>query len=986
MGAPPTVPDLEQRTVAIGRELLARAGQADRGGWPERLMDRIMDDETFRVQALRFVDVLPALDDDADLIRHLREYLGDADFPLPGLLNLGMRAASGVGARVAGPAVRKAVAHLARRFIGGANESEVLKTARMLWSQSMTVSLDLLGEAIVSEAEAVEYQQRYLRLLNEAAAQLRRWPQSAAALHDARLHVSLKVSSLYSQAGPVDFEGSVAGISERLRTVALAARETGTSLCLDMEHFELRDITVSCFMQLLDEPALKDWGDGGIALQAYLTDTEAVITEVANWAKGRGAPVTVRLVRGAYWDHETITAAANGWPSPVWPGKVQTDANYERCLAALFHAWPHVRVAVATHNVRSIARALALAEASGRRPAEFEFQLLYGMAPQLERVLVERGQRVRIYLPFGELLPGIAYLVRRLLENASSQSFQRLRQSAQPPPEILLATPHAEPAIATGAGAAAHADPLAQRFANTPVYRFTDAVERARIAAALRAARDSPGAGYPLRIDGATVLTAQHLVSSNPARPGETLGRVCMAGSEHVEQAVAGALRAQRDWAALSMATRAGHLRAAAGELRRRRDEFAAYEILEAGKNWAEADANVTEAIDYLTYYAQEAQRLAPGHNMSVPGEINALEYRARGVCVVIPPWNFPLAILTGMLSAAIVTGNAAILKPSSQTPIIAARFVDLLLDAGLPSGVVQFLPGSGALIGDALVRHPNVHLIAFTGSLEVGARIVRLAAEIGPGQRHVKQVIAEMGGKNAIIVDSDADLDDAVRGVAQSAFSYQGQKCSACSRVIVVGGHYQRFLTRLTEATASLRMGSPEDPANFLGPVIEQAARDRISAAIETAKGYARLAYQKDCSRLEEGWYVGPAIFSDVPPRSPLAQEEIFGPVLAVVRAQDIDEALRIANDTPYALTGGLYSRSPANMARVQRDFECGNLYVNRRITGALVGRQPFGGYRLSGLGSKSGGPDYLLHFVRPRTITENTLRRGFAPVTGGE
>ncbi|MGQ0659157.1 MAG: proline dehydrogenase family protein [Chromatiales bacterium] len=978
MGAPSLiVSDLEPRTVEIGRELLMHVEGRGNGGWSEGLLDRIMDEDAFRVQLLRFVDVLPALDDDAELVRHLREYLGDHELPLPALVGLGLRAATGTGGRLLAPVVRKTVAHLARRFIGGADIAEALGTARKLWSHGRAVSLDLLGEATVSEAEALAYQRRYLQLLGEAPGQIARWPETSAPLGKAGLHVSLKVSSLYSQTQPADFEGSVAAVSDRLRPIFLAARDGAAAVCLDMEHFELRDITLACLQRVLVEPSLQAWADGGIALQAYLVDTDTTVAELTAWARARGAPITVRLVRGAYWDQETITAAAYGWTPPVWPGKMQTDACYERCLDALFHAYPDVRVAVATHNVRSIARALVLAEITGRRPGEFEFQMLYGMAPHLENALVERGQKVRVYLPFGELLPGMAYLVRRLLENTSSQSFQHLRQREPASVEALLASPHIEAAICAAADTTASPG----IFNNTPVYRFTEAVERTRVRAALAAARSGPYTEHALRIDGAAVVSTEYLVSVNPAHPGETVGRVCKAGAEHVERAVAGATRALAAWSALAMDTRADCLCTAAIELRRRRDEFAACEILEAGKSWSEADADVTEAIDYLEYYAEAARRLGAGHIMNVPGETNALGYRPRGVGVIIPPWNFPLAILVGMLSAAIVTGNTAILKPSSQTPVIAARLVDLLHDAGLPPGVVQFLPGGGGVIGDFLVQHPGIHFIAFTGSLEIGARIVRLAAEIRHGQHHVKHVIAEMGGKNAIIVDGDADLDDAVRGVVHSAFSYQGQKCSACSRVIVVGSHYQRFLNRLTEATASLRIGPPEDPANFLGPVIEESARDRIRAIIEAAKHYARVAYQMDSSHLADGWYVGPAVFSEVPPHSPLAQEEIFGPVLAVMRASNLDEALRLANGTPYALTGGLYSRSPANIARVKREFECGNLYINRKITGALVGRQPFGGFKLSGLGSKAGGPDYLLHFVVPRTVTENTLRRGFAP-----
>jgi RHH-type proline utilization regulon transcriptional repressor/proline dehydrogenase/delta 1-pyrroline-5-carboxylate dehydrogenase len=335
---------------------------------------------------------------------------------------------------------------------------------------------------------------------------------------------------------------------------------------------------------------------------------------------------------------------------------------------------------------------------------------------------------------------------------------------------------------------------------------------------------------------------------------------------------------------------------------------------------------------------------------------------------------------MTGMLAAAIVTGNTAILKPATQTPVIAAKLMEILMAAGLPPGVVNFVPGPGAEIGEYLVKHPRIHCIAFTGSRAVGCRINALAAEVPPGQDHLKRVIAELGGKNAIIVDTDADLDDAVVGTVASAFGYQGQKCSAASRVIVVGKGYDEFTRRLVEAARSVTIGMPEEPGMFMGPVIDARARDNIRKAIEQGRAVARVALESDVSHLGAGYFIGPTIFTDVPPDSALAQEEIFGPVLAVLRAHDFDEALRIANGTTYALTGGVYSRSPEHLEQARREFRVGNLYLNRKITGAVVGRQPFGGFKLSGVGSKAGGPDYLLQFLEPRTITENTIRRGFA------
>jgi RHH-type proline utilization regulon transcriptional repressor/proline dehydrogenase/delta 1-pyrroline-5-carboxylate dehydrogenase len=406
--------------------------------------------------------------------------------------------------------------------------------------------------------------------------------------------------------------------------------------------------------------------------------------------------------------------------------------------------------------------------------------------------------------------------------------------------------------------------------------------------------------------------------------------------------------------------------------------------VYECGKGWREATNDICEAVDFCEYYAGGAERLEKPAGVDVPGEQNRFLYQSRGVAAVIAPWNFPLAILTGMTAAALATGNTVVMKPAEQSSVVAAQLWRIFADAELPPGVLHYLPGRGEVAGAGLVEHPDVALIAFTGSRAVGLQINVKAAQVSAQSRSmVKRVIAEMGGKNAVIVDADADLDEAVTGVATSAFGYQGQKCSACSRVIVVEGIYDAFLRRLVERARTLEIGPAENPSTDVGPVIDAMSLRRIHEYIDLGRREAReeLAVEVDEELARQGNFVGPHIYADVDPGSRLAQEEIFGPVLAVLRARDLDEAIDIANGTEYALTGGIYSRSPVNLERACRQLEVGNLYLNRPITGALVGRQPFGGFRMSGIGSQAGGPDYLLQFVIPRTITENTLRRGFAP-----
>jgi RHH-type proline utilization regulon transcriptional repressor/proline dehydrogenase/delta 1-pyrroline-5-carboxylate dehydrogenase len=467
----------------------------------------------------------------------------------------------------------------------------------------------------------------------------------------------------------------------------------------------------------------------------------------------------------------------------------------------------------------------------------------------------------------------------------------------------------------------------------------------------------------------------------NPARPDEVICDVGLADVELTRQAIEAAKQAFPAWRGRPARERAQVLFDAAAIMRRERHDLAAIEVLEEAKPWREADADVAETIDYLEYYAREAVALgSPLQLLSVPGEYNDYRYQPRGVAAIISPWNFPLAIPAGMMTAALVTGNTVILKPAGPAPLIAARLVDILCRAGAPAGVVQFLPGPGSAVGATLVEHPDVALIAFTGSREVGLWIVETAGQTKEGQRGIKKVIAEMGGKNAIIVDDDADLDQAILGIVRSAFGYAGQKCSACSRVIALDAIYDRLVSRLVEATRSLRVGPAEDPATFVPPVITAEAKAGIERYIEIGRSEAPVLFQGTAPQ-DGGFYVAPVVFGEVNPHAVIAQEEVFGPVLAVLRAATVEEALEIAVDTPYALTGAFYSRSGSHIELARERFRVGNLYINRGCTGAMVARQPFGGFAMSGIGSKAGGPDYLRQFMEPRTVTENTMRHGFAP-----
>ncbi len=590
----------------------------------------------------------------------------------------------------------------------------------------------------------------------------------------------------------------------------------------------------------------------------------------------------------------------------------------------------------------------------------------------------------------------MAYLVRRLLENTSNESFLKASSVVHLPADDLLQDPEEVGAmwrrkhpVAEPAAAAVGVLPP---FRNEPPADFSQDENRKRLRAALDDVRGRLGRFYPRHLAANEVAhpaheiepadPARHLISYDPGDTATVIGFTPRCSADDARAAVGLAREAFPGWSATPARQRADVLLRAADQMRRRRFELAAWEIVECGKPWREADADVAEAIDYCEFYAREMIRRAAPDHRDVPGETNAIESIARGVAVVIAPWNFPLAIPTGMTTAALVAGNTVLLKPSEQSPIIAWHLARILHDAGLPPNALQFLPGTGEEVGQALVQSPDVDLIAFTGSRDVGLLINHQAARPQAGQDHVKRVIAEMGGKNAILIDDDADLDEAVVGVLQSAFGYAGQKCSACARVIVLEGIHDAFLTRLVEAAKALPVGPADDPDTVVGPLIDADALRRVRDYARLAEREGRIVLAVDVGPLaDRGYYFGPMIVADVPPESRIAREEIFGPILAVERAHDLEEALQLAQQTDYALTGGLYSRSPAHIERVRREFRVGNLYINRPITGAWVDRQPFGGFKLSGIGTKAGGREYLNEFLLTRVVTENTMRRGFAP-----
>jgi 1-pyrroline-5-carboxylate dehydrogenase len=509
-------------------------------------------------------------------------------------------------------------------------------------------------------------------------------------------------------------------------------------------------------------------------------------------------------------------------------------------------------------------------------------------------------------------------------------------------------------------------------FRNEPFTDFSSPLNRATMERALAEVRAQLGRTYPLIIDGERISTEKTIASVNPARPSEIVGYAAAATPELANQALDAATARFERWRKTPADKRAGYLFRAAQIMRERKFELAAWIVYEVSKTWAEADADVAEAIDFCEYYGREMLRLAqPPELVQMPGERDELIYIPLGVGVCIPPWNFPLAITTGLVVAPVVAGNTVVLKPSPRSPVVAAKLLEVLEAAGLPPGVVNLVTGEDAVIGDLLVDSPKTRFIAFTGSKQVGLRIFERAAKVHPGQKWLKRAILEMGGKDTIVVDETADLDAAAQGIVQSAFGFQGQKCSACSRVVATAPVYDTLLEKVVERARQLTVGDPADPESALGAVIDGRALDKVRHYLEIGRREGRLVLGGEAAP-DGGYFVPPTIFADVAPDAALAQEEIFGPVLAFIKAPDFDTALAIANNTEYGLTGGVYSRDRERLQRAREDFHVGNLYLNRKITGAMVGAHPFGGFNMSGTDSKTGGPDYLLLFLQGKSIAE--------------
>src|SRR6266700_3064347 len=738
--------EIEQRGARIF-ELVDKHPESlfSKAGFYQRMMTLSMRNERFKVQMFRFVDVLPSLRKSGEIVRHLEEYFAGTRDGFAPVIQTGVRVAR-VVPWISAFILRRNISGMARQFITGKNCDDVMKTLRKRRAQKIGFTLDLLGEAVLSEKEADEYAARCLDLLECVARETRGWTDPLGKNSELFpvVNLSVKISALYSQMNPADPSDAIAHLAPKLRPILRRARELGAFVNFDMEGYAHKNSTLALFKTLLVETEFRDWPHVGIVIQAYLRDAEDDLRALLDWGCRRGTRFAVRLVKGAYWDFEKIKSRQNGWNCPVFLQKPESDLNFESLTRTMLENEPILTSAFGSHNVRSIAHAQALADQLGIDRSRFEFQLLYGMAGPVKRALVEMGYRVREYSPVGELLPGMAYLVRRLLENTSNEGFLRAKFSENVSEEELLRDP-AELVAQSQNGAhfvdvtsngASLDTPPSDTYENAPLVNFVYPQNQDRMREALAHVRTQLGQKYPLVINGEKVWTEKTIASINPSSPEDVVGHVAEAGIPEAERAVKAARDAFEKWSRTSFETRCRLLERAADVMHRRRYELSALEVFEVGKAWAEADGDIREAMDFCRFYAHHMRLIGrPRLTQHVLGEESYQHYWPRGVAMIIAPWNFPMAILCGMTTAALVTGNTVIMKPAEQSAVVGAMLMEIFEEAGVPPGVLNFLPGKGSVMGAHLVDHKDVDLIAFTGSREVGLSIWESAGKTREGQ-----------------------------------------------------------------------------------------------------------------------------------------------------------------------------------------------------------------------------------------------------------
>lgn len=956
----------------------------DRDFWTQKFLDASSQDPELKKQLFRLVDVLPSLGSYQEIWEHFHSYLKEYDlatlFPeIGGIIRWGAKGTNSIKKRIISQAVRAGVSQMARQFIIAENIESATRKLTKLRKNGTKTTVDLLGEYALSIEDGNEYRDAYIKIISSLKSSASTSLSDAQIISDGAC-VSVKLSALYPHISQLNEGRSIAALVNQLTPIIEAAEKAKVSVYFDAEDTSYNGIIVRAFKELFCDK-FKHFSAPGLVIQAYLRSSYELAQDMIEYCRENQRKIGIRLVKGAYWDKELASALEKNWDAKVYLSKKSTDDNYNDITNLLLANTKHIYPAFGSHNVKTLLYAVNKANGLGIAPDSYELQTLFGMAPEIGQAFQEKGLNVRIYTPVGATIPGMGYLVRRLLENSSNQSF--LKQFNDQNAEFDGKTTESEISESDG-GARVEEREIVKRhefeaqffipFTNASPVDFSKPQNapkyQQKIASVCQSLASNPPTVRP-SIRGAEVNTSYKIESIAPATE-ECLANIYLAEQQDFKAAY----QKLHGSKCADLASRIEDAKKLAQIIEKNRVELTAIICAEVGKSYEDADYEVCEAIDFCNFYAQQASSLASRATSILPGENCSIAYVPRGLTLVIAPWNFPLAILTGMTIAALLAGNPVIIKPAEQASLIGSYLTKYLSELPSFSSMIAFLPAIGEVVGNSI--DGNVKTIAFTGSKEVGYKLMQASA--ADSSQEPIRVIAELGGKNAMILDSDADLDDAIPAIVKSAFGFAGQKCSALSRLIVHRDKLEIILNNLEKATKELFIGNTIEPHVNLGPVIDNDSHDRIKKFIDETS-FKQVARSLELP--EKGYFISPKIYY-VPPEHlecDLWSNELFAPILAVTTYTSFDEAISIANNSRYALTGGLFSRNDQHIALFKEKYDAGNLYINRTITGSIVSRQPFGGHKCSGVGTKAGGENYLLQFTNAKVIAENTIRKGFTP-----
>ncbi len=972
---------LEESILEFGGSLLDHARQKKAGVlsaqfWSDKLMDWAMKDEAFKIQFFRFVDTYPSLKTPEQIHDHLVDYLTQPGVTTPPGMDM-MTKAGGMAKGIFTSRMTKQITGMAQKYIAGENAAASAPVLSKLWKQGMCFTVDLLGEACTSARVADYYQRQYLDLVENLPSLVSDFKPNDLLDTDylgkiPRVNVSIKVTSLYWGVDPVDTKGSINALIERLAPILEAAGRNNVFINFDVEQDAFKDLN----LELFETCCAKFDFQAGLAMQAYLRSGMADAKRVVTWAKKANKQITVRLVKGAYWDYETINAEANGWPVPVWSRKPDSDASFERMATYFIENMPRtpdepgVKLALGSHNARSISHSVAMARKCGLPDSAIEYQMLHGMGAELKKATLQMGLRVREYLPVGEMLAGMAYFVRRLLENTSNESWLRAGFSDNAPVAELLQNPVtiAPPEDDPHQGR----DPGVDLIATAP--------ERHQLSPAYSGVGDGrPFFNEPHRnFAYKSVRDAFASAINSSTLPSK------LATLSNAEEAIGTAYSTLDEWHGNTAEERAIVLCDAAKIIRARRDEIAGMVIRSTGQCWHDADAEVCAAIDYCEYYARlSVDASKPIRIGRFIGESSETIHEPLGLVLAYIPDITPFSRFAGLVSAAVGVGNTMTAVVNNNVAPLLSEFHNILLMAGAPGGLVTMVPQS--VVSDTIQYDSRIACISYIGETEKGLSIVQSAGTTSDDQPHIKHCIAEFEGPNVVIVDTSADLGEAITLIAESAFGNAGHNLDSCSVVIIVDSAYDDCIARLTEVAGSMRIGNTLDPANTIGHVMSLDHSRVITNRIQQlqSRGKTALACSlPPSSQLASGKaYLGPHIIIDIPLDSSLLETDVTGPVLAICKASSFEEAVSAVESMNHRRSTTVYSRKPANITFARNTLMTGRLHINGSSTSSRVGRHPVKPFGRSGTGAGLGSADYLYEFTQKRCIVENMMRRGFAP-----